>query len=78
MEGRNEFRWRSGQEASLAPPCPNLRSFGPKYTLLKKVLAKLLGLFGAPGSDSAPGESCPLAPVVTPLHFTLSDRFITL
>ena len=26
-QGRNEVRWRPGREASLAPPCPNLRSF---------------------------------------------------
>jgi len=31
------IRWRPGQEASLAPPCSNLRSFGSKYTVLKKV-----------------------------------------
>jgi len=51
-QGRNEVRWRPGQEASLAPPCSKLRSFGSKYTILKKVLATLLllGLFGAPRS----------------------------
>jgi len=37
-QGNNEARWRPGQEASLAPPCSNLRSFGSKFTLLKKVL----------------------------------------
>ena len=26
--GRNEVRWHPGQEASLAPPRSNLRSFG--------------------------------------------------
>jgi len=46
-QGRNEVRWRPGQEASLAPPCSNLRSFGSKCTMLKKVLVTLLGLFGA-------------------------------
>ena len=39
---------------SLAPPCSNLRSFGSKCTVLKKVLVILLGLFGAPRNDSAP------------------------
>ena len=31
-------RWRLGQEASLAPPCSNLRFFESKCTVLKKVL----------------------------------------
>jgi len=47
--GRNEARWRPGQEASLAPPYSNLRSFGSKRTVLKKVLLIMLGLFGARG-----------------------------
>jgi len=34
------------QEISLTPPCSNLRSFGSKCSVLKKVLATLLGLFG--------------------------------
>jgi len=55
-------------------------SFGSKYTALKKVLAALLGFFGAsrshsattaviqcPHSDSTSGELRPLAPLVTPL-----------
>jgi len=58
-QGRNEVRWRPGQEASLAPPCSKLRSFGSKCTVLMKVLVTLLGLFGAPPIDSAPGELCP-------------------
>jgi len=73
-QGRNEIRWRPGQEASLAPPCSNLRSFGSTFTVLKKVLVTLLGLFGVPAfirrppavfqspqSDSVPGELRPLA-----------------
>ena len=60
-QGRNKVWWRPGQEASLAPPCLNLlRSFRSKCTL-KKVLVTFLGLFGAPRSDSAPGELCPLS-----------------
>ena len=43
----------SGQEASLAPPRSNLRSFGSKFTLLKKVHVTLLRLFSAQRSDSA-------------------------
>jgi len=53
-QGRNEVRWRPQQEATMAPPCSNLRSFGNKCAVLKKVLVTLLGLFGGPRSDSAP------------------------
>ena len=38
-QGRTEARWRPGQEASLAPPCSNQRSFDSKCTVLKKLLA---------------------------------------
>jgi len=68
-QGRTEVRGQEsqfgdpmGQEASLAPPCSSLRSFGSKYTALEKVLVTLLGLSDAPAvirrhySDSAPGE----------------------
>jgi len=65
-QGRTNVRWRLGQETSLAPPCSNRRSFGRTCTVLKKVLATLLGLFGAP-TDSAPGTLCPLYLLVTPL-----------
>jgi len=72
--GRYEVRWRPGQEASLAPPCSNLRTFGSKCTVLKQVITTLLGLFGAPGSHSAPGEwSPPCAPLVTPLYTPLVE-----
>jgi len=80
-------RLRPGQEASLAPPCSNLRSFGSKFTVLKNVQVAILGLFGAtrshlappamirrPRSDSAPGELCPLAPLVTPLVGSFHTR----
>jgi len=66
-QGRNEVRWRPGQETSLAPPISNLSSFRTKYTVLKTVLAKLLGHFATPRSDSAPGESYPPCPLVTSL-----------
>ena len=57
-----EVRWRLGQETSLASRCSNLRSFKWKYTVLKKVLSTLLGLFTTSPSDSAPGalrSPCP-------------------
>jgi len=34
--GRNEVSWHSGQKASLAPPCSNLRSFRSKGTFRNK------------------------------------------
>jgi len=60
-QGRNEVRWRPGQEASLAPPCSKLRSFGSKCTVLMKVLVTLLGLFGDPLLTRRPGNCAPLA-----------------
>jgi len=58
-----------GQDASLVLPCSNLSFFGSKCTVLKKVPVTLLGLFGAPRSNSAPPGNCaPLTPpLVTPL-----------
>jgi len=55
-QGRIKVRWRPGKEASLAPPCSNLRSFGSKCTVLKKVLVTLLRLFGAPAVIHRPGN----------------------
>jgi len=48
-QGRTEVKWRPGQETSLAPSCSKLKSIGRKCTVLKKILATLLGLFGARG-----------------------------
>jgi len=62
-----------GQEASLAPLCPNLRSFGSNVLYWRKYLWHCWDLFSFPAvisrprSDSAPGNCAPLAPVVTPL-----------
>jgi len=47
-QGRDEVRLRREQETSLAPSCWNLRFFRSKCTVLKKVLATWLGLFGGP------------------------------
>jgi len=41
QQGRHEVKWRQGQEA-VVPLCSNLRSFGRKCTVLKKVFATLL------------------------------------
>ena len=70
-QGRNEVRWSPGQEASLVPPCLNLRCFRSKCTVFKKVLMIFLGLLVPsavmrhPRSDSVPGELelCPLCPL---------------
>jgi len=48
-QGRNEVRRHPGQQASLAPTCSNLRFFGSKCTVVKKVLVTSLRLFGARG-----------------------------
>ena len=53
-KGRNEVRWRLGQDATLAPPYLNLKSYGSKLTVLKEVFVTLLDIFGAPRSHSAP------------------------
>jgi len=77
-QGRNEVRWRPGQDASLAPPFSNLRSSGNQCTVLKNVRVTLLGFlapsqsFGAPTvfqrpqSDLAPGNCAPLASSLRP------------
>ena len=83
QQGRNEIRWRQGQKTNSAPPWSdrrphgrhlallwsNLISFKGKFTVLKKVLVTLLGLFVATRSGSAPGQLCPFryaAPVPNP------------
>ena len=53
-QGCNEVKWHPEQEASLAPPRSNLRSFGSKFTVLNNVHVTLLGLSGASRSHLAP------------------------
>jgi len=48
LQGRNEVRWRPGQEASLAPPCSNLRFFESKCTILKRKYLWLCWDFSVP------------------------------
>ena len=73
--GRNEVRWRPGQETNFAPPYSKLRSFGSKCTVLKNVLATSLELSGAPAViwcthiDSAPGVLRPPHPPMLRLCF---------
>jgi len=60
-QGRNEVRWTPGKEASLSPPCSNLRSFASKFTVLQKVLVTLLKLVYTPAVIWRPGNCAPLA-----------------
>ena len=74
---RNGVRWRPEQETSLAPPCSNLRSFGRKRTVLKKILVTWLGLFDGPRSDSTPRELCPRFPPRSRAEFSKSQSGLT-
>jgi len=62
-QGQNEVRWRPGQEASLAPPWSNLRSFGTgsKCTAIKKCTCDIVGTFRRPIVIRLPGNWYPLA-----------------
>jgi len=60
-----------GAKSKFGAPCSNMRSFGSKSTVMKKVLVTLLGLFGASHSHSAtpavirhPGNCAPLLPII--------------
>ena len=66
QQGRNEVRWCLGQEASLVSQCLNLRSFGSKCTVLKKVLVTLLGHFGALIVIRCPVNYAPFPPRYVP------------
>jgi len=78
-QGRNEVRWHPGQEASLAPACSKLASFGRKCTVSMKVgyLWHCWDSLASPAvirrshSDSAPRELFSLLPLVTPLCYTV-------
>ena len=59
--GRTKVRWRLRQNTSLPPSCSNLRSFGSKCAVLKKVLITLLGLSGPSAVIWRPGN-CALLP----------------
>ena len=74
-QGRSEVRRPPGQEASLAPTCSNLRSFGTECTGIEESACDIIGTFRCPHShlapftvirrphsDSAPGELYHLAP----------------
>jgi len=75
QQRRNEARRRPGQEATLAPPCSNVRSFGSKCTALKKAFVILLG-FSVPPAVAVIRRPIvirrprivSLSPLVTPLQ----------
>ena len=68
-QGRNEVRWRPGQETSLAPPCSNLRSFGSKSA---ESTCDIVRTFQRPNNDSAPGELRP--PCSPSLHLCIQQK----
>ena len=76
--------WCQGVPGLDGAPCSNLRSFGSKRTVLKKVLATFLGLFGARGivtPSLRPWLLLTLSLVmlfVIPLHCFLFLLFISL
>jgi len=67
-----------GTRRKFGAPMFEPEVFGSKSTVLKKVLATLLGLFGAPAVIWHPGNCAPLPPLVTPLaaggSFTNSSK----
>jgi len=67
-QGRNEARWRPGQEASLAPPCSNLRSFGSKSIyFIEETTCDIVGTFRhPPAAIRRLGNCVPSPPLVTP------------
>jgi len=62
VQGRNDVRWRLGQETSLAPPCSNLRSFGSKCTILKICAYDSVVTFCPPQWFGARGIVAPCPP----------------
>ena len=65
--GRNEVRWRLGQEASLAlfEPEPDVRiwAFVEKIHCIEESTRDIFGTFRRPRSNLAPGELRPFVPL---------------
>jgi len=89
IQGRNEVTWSPGQEASLAPPCSNLKSFGSKCAVEKSTcdivepFRRPSHSFGAPTVIRPLVNYVPLPPLVTPLvqlypFWPISLRFFDL
>ena len=63
VQGRNEVRWRPGQETSLAPPCSNLRScLSEVNVLFKKSAYDIVGTFWPPAAIRRPRNCAPFPP----------------
>jgi len=85
FQGRNEIRRRPGQWASLAPPTFEPEVFRKQTYCIEESVCDIfetfrgpMQWFGAPRSDSAPGELCPLCtPRYAPDSFGHYPRFLT-
>jgi len=73
-QGRNEGRWRPGEEASSAPPWLKLRSFGSRCRRPRSHSAPPQ-LFGFPIVIRRPGIVTPLPPSLRPC-FKLKNAFL--
>ena len=74
LKGHTGVIWCPGHEKNLASPCSNLRSC--RHTVLKKVLAILLGLFCAPQWFRLRGIIPALASLDTPLYVKNTFRIL--
>ena len=62
-QGRNEVRWRPGQETSLVPPCSNTRTFGSKIAVEKSTWDMVVTFRRSP-VIRRPGKCAPLIPAL--------------
>jgi len=67
LQGRNEVRWRPGQEASLAPPCSNLQVLRKQICCWRKYLRHCCD-FEESTCDIVATKLRPLSPLITPLN----------
>jgi len=65
-QGRNEVKWRKGQEASLAPPMFKSELFRKQICCIVESTCDILGFSAIPHSDLAPGNCSPLPLVLPP------------
>jgi len=57
-----------GAGSKFGAPMFEREVFRKQMYCIEKSTCDIVGTFRRPHSDSAPGELCPLAPLVTPLH----------
>jgi len=72
-QGRNDVRWRPGQEANLAPPFSNLKSFRKEMYCIEESTCDIIGTFqrpsqwfGSPIAIRRPENCAPIAPLLRP------------